>query len=92
MSVEDGFPSDPNGPCIYCGGLVMQGMEHMDICPMVTGLYPVIEQDLRFGFSCTVCGDDLGLGDMYTERKSGEGIGDIVCLTCAAFNREGSPS
>jgi hypothetical protein len=81
-------------PCVFCSRFVMQGAEHADDCPSNTGLYPVLQQDLEpHGFGCTACGHQFELGEFYTHRPTGESgdgtpVVSVVCMDCAAFNRE----
>jgi hypothetical protein len=70
--------AEPFRWCIYCDADCEQSSpEHADDCSSVTGLYPVIEQDMTprcpkcgytAGMSCSQCGHDFSLGEFYVLR------------------------
>ena len=88
--------TDPLGPCVYCGApwhLQSLAIIHKDDCPMVTGLYPVLQQDLPRtgeGMCCMACGGPFEVGDMSCRRNLEGNWSDIViviCMSCALLAR-----
>ena len=83
--------------CIYCGADCYEDEpEHDAACPMLTGLYPVREEELGRCSSCghpermTLCADceqALDVGDFYLYRQledAGPDVFEKVCVGCAA--------
>jgi hypothetical protein len=92
--------ADANRWCVYCGADCWpepENRRHAAACPMVTGAYPVLEQDRApdgtFG-ACTVCSDPFALGDLYLLASDETGLSVdcppedstswVVCLPCGA--------
>ena len=78
-------------PCVYCGApwlLESIEIDHRPDCASVTGLYPVRAIDVKHRMCCMTCGDPFSLIDSYVLRRIFDHISEVVCLTCAAFDRE----
>ena len=75
--------------CIYCqaSGCEDGTANHLDWCPSVTGVYPVLQDDVQKGVVCTRCSTpftlDFGGNSYYcllrTERSN---TFEVVCLGC----------
>jgi hypothetical protein len=88
--------------CVYCFADCWpepENQRHGPNCPVVTGLFPVMEMerlpDGTFG-GCSYCAVPLKLGDVYvlvnddtgTVTKGRPTTGWVVCLGCAAVGAD----
>lgn len=80
--------------CIHCSADCWPEPEyqkHDEYCPFVTGLWPVMEEDLKLGMCCGQCMKAFQSGDVYMhinmetalpQSRPAE-MNEIVCVGCA---------
>lgn len=73
-------------PCVYCNQDVMPPIsaDHADDCPSNTGIFPVLERDVKCkcpcgqvshegGLMCGICQAELKVGDSYAHQAISPG-------------------
>ena len=71
--------------CVYCGW--HDG--HTDSCPMVTGVFPILDGEFPHGLRCMVCSDVIN--DVYIARPHDTEWEDLICLPCDVLDRHTTP-
>ncbi len=83
-----GLDQDNLPPCIHCKApwyVISLDPDHKDDCPLTTGVYPVLEEDLKSdGFVCAKCDKPFVLGKFYkiVLQAGTENTYVAVCMPC----------